>query len=124
MPSYYLILLLSLFCLIGCQKKPLIFGPSEELPNGVLVFRRNTNIFNQEFSQKKVLKNLQTKLKKEKLDQNLNLTLSFSRLTIAGQVYSSEDLQKAISLAFEQPEISEIISTVIISGNESEEALL
>ena len=124
MPSYYLIFVLSLFCFSACATKPALVRPCEELPNGVLVFRRTNKVLNQDFSQKKTLKILQKSLQKENLDQNLNLTLSFSRLTIAGQLNSLEDLQKIIGLAFEQTEITEIITTVIIAGDKNQEATL
>jgi hypothetical protein len=56
--------------------------------------------------------------------KGLHLTLSYSRLTIAGESSSTEQINKLIDTALEIPEISEIISTVIIKSDQQEESIL
>ena len=78
-------------------------------------------------SERQILKKLKSKLDSNSSYENLkglHLTLSYSRLTIAGESSSTEQINKLIDTALEIPEISEIISTVIIKSDQQEESIL
>ncbi|MDX1920492.1 MAG: BON domain-containing protein [Candidatus Caenarcaniphilales bacterium] len=55
---------------------------------------------------------------------DLNITFSYSRLTIAGELDSTEQLDKIIEIALSLPEVQQIVSTVVVKGNQEERAKL
>jgi hypothetical protein len=138
--SWYFFWATLLFCLClwaitGCTQKikpPVKTKLKKQIErqeiNGVLIVRKNFYGRPQKEprSEYKILRDLKKELADDPLTKDLevNYTLSYARLTVAGEACSASQVNKLIDLALRVPEIKEVVSTIIVTGDNEERALL